>query len=97
MRRGRDLNFIIKASVLDTAVEKGRASDLADAIQKWKSGRLDDLIDLKTIAQMIRDRGMIPAFGLEYYLVSSKTGTKKEASDIYRAKSFGQAVAEYCS
>jgi hypothetical protein len=97
VRRGRDLNFIIKASVLDTAVEKGRASDLADAIQKWKSGRLDDLIDLKTIAQMIRDRGMIPAFGLEYYLVSSKTGTKKEASDIYRAKSFGQAVAEYCS
>jgi hypothetical protein len=97
VRRGRDLNFIIKASVLDTAVEKGRASDLADAIQKWRSGRLDDLIDLKTIAQMIRDRGMIPAFGLEYYLVSSKTGTKKDASDIYGAKSFGQAVAEYCS
>ena len=96
VKRGREFNLVTQETILKPAMERFRAADLSDALRKWKAGALDDLIDLKRIQHVIRERGMIPAFGLEHYLVSSKTGTLADAEKIHDLKSFNRAVIEYC-
>jgi hypothetical protein len=93
----RELDFVINWSVLQPAIEQRRAHDLADAIRQWKAGRLYDLIDLKTVEEVIRGRGMIPAFGLEHYLVSSNTGTLQDAEQVMKLDRFDKTVTEYCN
>ncbi len=92
----RDLDFVIRWTVLEPAIERGRARDLRDAIQMWKSSLLDDLIDVDRAKDVIRQRGMIPAFSLEYYFVSSRTGTQRDAEAVYFSKTFDDTVARYC-
>ena len=96
VKQGHDFNLFTQEGVLKPAIEKGRAKDLTDALKKWRSGSLDDLIDPRMMEQLIRGRGMIPAFGLEHYLVSSKTGTKTDAAEIFKKESFDKAVSDYC-
>src|SRR5262249_19264718 len=42
----KDVDFVIRWTVLEPAIESGRAHDLRDAIQMWELGLLYDLIDV---------------------------------------------------
>ncbi|RVU38817.1 hypothetical protein EOI86_05995 [Hwanghaeella grinnelliae] len=95
------VDFMVYWALLKPAIDNGSARNLNDAIDKFEKGFLDRQYRFQRFETAIRERGMIPYFGLSHYLdTSSKTEGSPPLSQLmnsYRDSDvFNDTVDKYC-
>ncbi len=97
----KNLDVIVYYGVLQPAIERGEASNFNDAIILLLSGKLDSSIDYEILETVIRNRGMIPAFGLEGYMLTTtqehnQDVIRKELDRITATNLWDETISRYC-
>ena len=90
-------SYIVQEAVIIPALDSGSARSLSDAYMKLRLGQLDSLIDFDRIEAVVRERGMIPNFGLDYYFKTSGTGRADTTDSIVESLKWGETIDAYCS
>ena len=65
-------------------------------LEELRDGNLDSFVDFDRIEAVIRERGMIPHFGLENYLRTSGTSDPDILDSITKSSTWGETIDGYC-